>query len=75
MALALRHDPRVLPVLKEKLADLDVGNLYLEAAQELGDPQFLPLLRQLKDRGWGVETGDAFYLDSALEILSGSSTA
>ncbi|MFC7384331.1 hypothetical protein [Sphaerisporangium rhizosphaerae] len=70
VGLAIRHDPRVLPVLKEKLTNLEVGNLYLEAAEELGDPRFLPHLRQLKEQGWGIDTGDAFYLDNALQTLT-----
>ncbi|WP_084259732.1 HEAT repeat domain-containing protein [Microtetraspora malaysiensis] len=52
VALAIRHDPRVLPTLKRVLATPDVGNLYVEAAAELGDPELLPLLERLKTDGW-----------------------
>ncbi|MEU1880241.1 HEAT repeat domain-containing protein [Streptosporangium sp. NPDC020072] len=51
-ALAIRRDPRILPVLKRALATPDVGNLYVEAAAELGDPGLLPLLERLRADGW-----------------------
>ncbi|MFC4536456.1 HEAT repeat domain-containing protein [Sphaerisporangium dianthi] len=75
VALAKRGDPRVLPVLEERLAGPDVGNLYVKAAEELGDPRLLPLLRRLKERGWDVETSDALRLDSALKTLNGPPSA
>lgn len=52
VGLARRHDARVLPVLLRELTSPDVGNLYVEAAAELGDPRLLPLLQQLQVRGW-----------------------
>ena len=30
----------------------DVGDLWVEAAGELADPELLPLLEQLRERGW-----------------------
>lgn len=52
VALARRGDPRVFDVVAAKLASPDVGNLYVEAAGELGSPLLLPLLEQLRDNGW-----------------------
>ena len=53
VSLARRGDERVLPVLLEHLADLDVGNLWVEAAAELGHSAALPALISLRDQGWG----------------------
>jgi HEAT repeat protein len=52
-ALARRKDPRVLPVLKQALAQPEVGHLYFEAAAELADPRLLPLLEKLAAEGGG----------------------
>lgn len=52
VALARRGDPRALPVVAAQLASPDVGNLYVEAAGELGTPLLLPLLEHLRANGW-----------------------
>src|SRR5262249_36850135 len=52
VGLARRHDQRVYPVLAAQLADPDIGNLYVEAAVELGDSGLLPQLEALKSAGW-----------------------
>ena len=65
-ALALRKDPRVLPVLEQVLKQPSVGRLYFEAAGALGDPALLPALRKLRDDGHG----DAD-LDRAIEACGG----
>ncbi|WP_066366267.1 HEAT repeat domain-containing protein [Herbidospora mongoliensis] len=53
--LAKRRDVRVMPVLMRELADPDVGSLYVDAAEEMGDPRLLPLLRRLSSEGWSHE--------------------
>ncbi len=70
VALAKRHDARLLPVLKRRLAAPDVGNLYVEAAAALGDPQLLPLLRKLKADGWQDDEPRPQLLDEALEACA-----
>jgi hypothetical protein len=52
VGLARRGDPRVFPLLVDRLADSDVGNLIVEAAAELADPRLLPALRKLQAAGW-----------------------
>ncbi|MGK5557716.1 HEAT repeat domain-containing protein [Actinomadura kijaniata] len=66
VALARRKDPRVLPVLLEQLADPHVGNLYVEAAEELANPALLPLLHQLKTGGWQADDSRPQALDAAI---------
>ena len=39
-------------VIAARLDEPDVGNLYVEAAGELGDPKLLPQLRHLEATGW-----------------------
>ncbi len=55
VGLARRRDPRVLAVLLRELATPDVGNLYVEAAGELGDPALLPALLALQAAGWQTD--------------------
>jgi HEAT repeat protein len=55
VSLAILGDERVLPVLREWLVREDVGDLWVEAAGELGDPQLLPLLEQLREEGWEAD--------------------
>jgi HEAT repeat protein len=52
VGLGGRGDERVLPVLRDWLVREDVGDLWVEAAGELGDPRLLPLLERLRERGW-----------------------
>lgn len=54
VGLARRGDPRALKRLLERLSDADVGNLWVEAAAELGNARLLPVLLQLKSSGWQV---------------------
>jgi HEAT repeat protein len=71
VALSIWRDPRVLPMLKRVLATPDVGNLYVEAAAELGDPELLPLLRKLKTDGWqDHDEPRPYVLDQALEACA-----
>ncbi|MFF4416706.1 HEAT repeat domain-containing protein [Streptosporangium sp. NPDC001559] len=71
VALAIRRDPRILPVLKRVLATPDVGNLYVEAAAELGDPELLPLLEKLRTDGWqGDGEPRPQVLDQALQACT-----
>lgn len=70
VALAIRHDARILPVLKRALAAAGVGNLYVEAAAELGDPQLLPLLRKLEVEGWQDDEPRPEVLDQALRACA-----
>jgi HEAT repeat protein len=72
VGLAIRGDPRVYPVLVERLADPDVGNLYLEAACELADPRVLPLLLELRSGGWQEDEPRPSILDEAIAACSPS---
>ena len=69
VALAKRKDPRVLPVLREHLADLQAGNLWVEAAGELGDPCLLPELRVLAADGWAEDDGRGHLLPEMIDRL------
>lgn len=76
VGLARRGDPRVFDVLVTMLARPDVGNLYVEAAGELGTPRLLPLLHHLRATGW--QDGDEprpHVLDAALQSCSAASGA
>ncbi|MGJ6962794.1 HEAT repeat domain-containing protein [Streptosporangium sp. G11] len=70
VALAVRRDLRILPTLKRVLATPNVGNLYVEAAAELGDPQLLPLLQKLKADGWQDDEPRPHVLDQALNACA-----
>jgi HEAT repeat protein len=69
LGLALRHDPRALPALLERL-DRDPGNLIVEAAAELGAPEALPVLVRLKENGWEIDDPRPSVLDAAIEACS-----
>ncbi|MEU8205074.1 HEAT repeat domain-containing protein [Streptosporangium sp. NPDC049046] len=76
IALAIRRDPRILPTLKRMLALPDVGNLYVEAAAELGDPDLLPLLQKLKADGWQDDNEPRpQVLDQALQACASRPTS
>jgi HEAT repeat protein len=66
VGLAVRHDPRVYPVLAAALAEPDIGNLWVEAAATLADPRLLPLLQALKAEGWQDEDPRPYVLDEAI---------
>ena len=75
VGLARRKDARVFEVLVERLGDFEVGNLYVEAAGELGDPRLLPLLHRLKAGGWQDDEPRPGVLDDAIAHCSGADDA
>jgi HEAT repeat protein/PBS lyase HEAT-like repeat-containing protein len=76
VALAKRGDPRVYDVIAAALARPDAGNLYVEAAAELGDPRLHRLLCGLKARGWQGDEPGAAVLDEAIAACAeGTQTA
>jgi hypothetical protein len=58
-------------VLADELADPDIGNLYVEAAAELGDPRLLPMLDALKAADWQEYDPIPSTLDDAIAACSG----
>lgn len=69
LGLALRHDPRALPVLLACLDD-DPGNLIVEAAAALGASEALPALERLKREGWELDEPRPSVLDDALRACA-----
>jgi HEAT repeat protein len=69
LGLALRRDPRALPVLLARLDD-DPGNLIVEAAAALGAPEALPALQRLKREGWQLDEPRPSVLDDALRACA-----
>ncbi len=67
VALARRHDPRVLPVVLTQLSQADVGNLWVKAAAELADPALLPALHRLQADGWDRHDVRGHLLGEALD--------
>ncbi|WP_337177330.1 HEAT repeat domain-containing protein [Paludisphaera sp.] len=61
--LARRNDPAVPSILRERLSRADPDQFEVEAAGELGDPEFLPLLLALRSAGW---PGPSWALDGAI---------
>jgi len=74
VGLARRKDPRLLDPLQARLSGTDVGNLWVEAAAELGDRRLLPVLLQLKASGWQNDEPRPSVLDDAIERCSGTAT-
>jgi len=72
VALAKRGDSAVAPVILERLGTPDVGNLWLEAAAELGDPVLLPRLRDLERQGWQIDDPRPELLGDAIAACSRS---
>jgi HEAT repeat protein len=70
VGLARRRDPRVFDPLLERLTGGDVGNLWVEAAAELGDPRLLPALLELKASGWQDDEPRPAVLDEAIQRCS-----
>ncbi len=66
VVLASLGDPRVLPILLAELEDPDVGNLYVEAASNLGEPVLLPALQRLLGIGWDREDSRGHLLQDAI---------
>jgi HEAT repeat protein len=73
LGLALRHDPRALPVLLARLDD-DPGNLIVEAAAALGASEALPALQRLKREGWQIDEPRPSVLDDALGACAPDAT-
>jgi HEAT repeat protein len=65
VGLARRHDARAVPYLLRHL-DENAGNLIVEAAAELGAPEALPALLQLKENGWQKDEARPDVLDEAI---------
>lgn len=65
--LALRKDQRGIPALIEELGGSSVGDVLLEAAQELGSPLLYPSLLSLKENA----DGEDLTLDAALAACKG----
>ena len=70
VGLARRRDARVLPHVLERLRSLALADYLIDAAAELGDPRFLPLLQDLQDTV-GVFNGRAASLEEAIESCGG----
>lgn len=69
VGLARRKDRRVLPVLREQLSSLQAGNLWVEAAGELGDPSLLPALRALEADHWDENDQRGYLLHEVIQSL------
>ncbi len=69
VALARRGDPRVLPFVRDQLNGEHVGNLWVEAAADFGDPSLLPSLRRLKHDSWDATDPRGELLDLAISRL------
>lgn len=70
VGLARRKDARLLEPLSDRLGDPQVGNLWVEAAAELGDPRLLPRLEHLKSTRWQDDDPRPDVLDRALQACS-----
>lgn len=72
VALARRGDATVTPFIAERLGGPEVGNLWVEAAAELGDPVLLPRLRELQRQGWQIADPRPELLDEAIDACAGA---
>jgi len=70
VGLAPRRDPRLFGPLVERLSDPDVGNLWVEAAAELGDHRLLPRLLHLKSSRWQDDEPRPEVLDHAIHTCA-----
>lgn len=70
VGLARRGDRSILPRMFRLLEMPDAGNLVVEAAGELGDPELLPALERLKSLGWDQRDSRGPILDTAIEACS-----
>ena len=70
VGLARRHDPRAFTHILDRLRSLALADYLIDAAAELGDPRFLPLLQDLQDTV-GVFNGRAASLEEAIESCGG----
>lgn len=75
VALAKRGDPRVMPTIVDKLGNDDVGNLYVEAAREIADPDLLPLLERLQNNGWADDDNRPHVLAQAIAACQSALTS
>jgi HEAT repeats len=67
VGMARRKDPRCLNLIVKRLEDGDVGNLIVEAAEELADPGCLPALYTLRAEKWHEGDSRGGLLASAIE--------
>lgn len=70
VGLARRGDLRVFEPLLGRLSGPDVGNLWVEAAAELGEARLLPALLELKSSGWQDDDPRPGVLDDAIARCS-----
>jgi hypothetical protein len=70
VALALRHEPGVLPVVLTELDKDNVGNLWVEAASELADPRLLPALLRLQAQDWARDDPRGHLLAEAIDRVT-----
>lgn len=70
IVLARRHDQRALRKVLEQLRHLVIGSYVIDAAEELADPEALPLLLDLRDQA-DVMGVDLARLDQAIASCSG----
>jgi len=66
VGLARRRDVRILDKVRALLDDISVGNLAVEAAGELADPNLVSSLQRLKDLQWADDDPRSWLLDEAL---------
>jgi HEAT repeat protein len=65
VGLARRKDPRARDQILQRLSD-NPGNLIVEAAAELGDPNLYPELLRLRNEHWQEHNSRPSVLDEAL---------
>lgn len=66
LGLARAHDAVAVPVLVERLSDRNVGEMYIEAAEECGDPRLQDPLLALWKSDWAEDEQAALLLQLAL---------
>jgi hypothetical protein len=71
MGLARRKDPRTIELLLKELAETDVESTAIDAAEELGHPELLPALEQLKKRWPNNRREEEEWLDKAIASCKG----
>jgi hypothetical protein len=77
LGLALRHDPRAKRAILDEWENEVIGRLSIEAAKELGDPDLLPTLRELRetmDFNMKLES-DVSYLDYLNQAIASCEAA
>ncbi len=66
LGLARAKDPSAAALLRQRLLWSDVGELYVEAAEESGDPRLLEPLLRLRRSGWADDESTKLTLQRAL---------